>query len=149
MNTKQAFEWTKGRESRGHATESVPVGIPWPPSSQERARDLGQGTHDQYGKLADSYNDTTTGPGPLQPGDPPSRTCARIITYTCAHLSPPCARVPRDARGFIAFSDAAETGKRRNEEKLVWRGIFSSLIGNNIPFFRLISGIFYFPCNGG
>lgn len=41
-------------------TESVPVGIPWSPSSQERARDLGQGTHDQYGKLADSYNDTTT-----------------------------------------------------------------------------------------
>ena len=114
MNTKQArvVEGTKDRErerereresqsGRGHtrsdgiSSRGYSVVSRFPGT---RARDPGQGTHDQYGVTwRNSYNDTSFGdhrrpPSVLSPchdEDERSnslfpRTCARIITYTCA-----------------------------------------------------------------
>lgn len=99
-------------------TESVPVGIPWSRGSQERARDPGQGTHDQYGNLANSYNDTSCDhyrPCPLlastrttiRRAASSSHVCTDYYVHVCPFKSAHPARVPRDARGFIVESDAA------------------------------------------
>lgn len=109
MNTEQARVDEGTRENRGHARSNWIGSRGYSVVSKFPGTRTRPGTGDtrsirEVGGLLQRHDH----PGPLlQAGDSPSRTCARIITYTCAHLSPPCARVPRDARGFIAFSGAA------------------------------------------
>lgn len=140
MNTKQGFEWTKGTREREREagdtrvpTESVPVGIPWPPSSQEQAHATRDTRSIRWGSWR-TPTTTTTGPSFLSTLDtlPLARVRGGLLlrTRVCPFKPTPRARVPRDARGFIALSDA---GKLRNEEELVDGGC-----SIDVPFCSLL-----------
>lgn len=157
MNTKWARVVEKGRRDGDNAQfgrmESVPVGILWSRGSQDA-----HATQDRESRSirtlrtpTPSCNDTsstrtssttkTTTTVTLLP-----RTCAWIITYTCAYLSPPplTVCVYHGTLADLSLSTMQEAGKRPNK-KLPMGIVMGELDRRETVFF---SFSFFFK-NGG